>query len=1163
MENNPDFACNQSLQQQAFEALFDNGQLVCLQRSVDDPAPVFFPFPFAKPQYQQIATKQFVTLNPFKGGTIKRLKANISHRQSFTVEQDYISKKLQGRWFEKVLGEATVAVFSGNKSIHFHCRIAEEIDPATEAEVKELLCKAFPFVDYSVINDITKLCRTPGAIRNDRKAKDVEQTIFYVGQRFSLQDFIVRLRQATTGITKRLATDSTGYARGFFVCCQDGHYQTKEQVLTGYELAGKHIPSLPETLHELKTCGYPISKENLVLQALLEKPYVNEVLDDALKILETMPEKTAPKPILLDTATEIKSVSQKEKLGNAQENAMAAWIDTNLRKVDLLAVLEKYYSVKKITARSNSHHSFCCPFHDDKKPSGFISTNKNGIQMVHCKSDYCSISGHSQTAIGVEMLQGKNFKEAVISLFGYFPAFCRECGTEIKFENNKPVNLDGTPHQCKNYKPKQRKKQRQKEEMPIEVDLTRPRPQVTAIEKKTIEEALAQAMQSKSKSAAILAPTGGGKTTEAQKIILERLKVRKQTVYSTKDKATLFDFWEILKQKVPSEDKKFLQIISHDTSSKIADDTLVVLTHQTYNTRKGFSPYHFSAMLWMEGKDPDGNKRNPLVILDEIQAYCENQRKTFSRGGKYTERRFKDHDKARKELLQQCPMFSGRGNCSMCRQSTKNYLYPTSTGILELKTWIDGKTGTDAKPVELPTEQISQQAQHNTMFVEEIKQEQIGGLRFYHSKQLPDSPVTLESVWKDFMRFAYKPKRYIARPIEKESKKPVDWQELKREFEIAEYETNSQAEQNRMKAEIRKKYIPPSLPCEVENYEFMDTTSLRFIEKHAEKVIMLGATLRPDQQEFLAFCCPGMETYRVTESKQKLDELAIIVYRKKFDYVKTTKQGKEVTLKPILDALDDGKKILAFTPKKEHAKQIYQEFPRDYPVAILNGEDTTIDQKHSDYRIGLTWEFGPLGAGVNRPKDFVALADAAVYLPRIAYGHDGKITEQSIQDGYRWKAEDTLEQCGGRILRRDKDGLQRKVIILHNVAEINPDVARVAKNWQAMVKTPIKILTVNDSQEYLLENVVTYLEEGKFLQTTEEEYTKAGLAGKKLHEITPAKRELVRIPKEAKEQKRREEVERLAKDGFSWREVVRKLNLHRYPNQFRAYYEIYTKNNKS
>ena len=145
-------------------------------------------------------------------------------------------------------------------------------------------------------------------------------------------------------------------------------------------------------------------------------------------------------------------------------------------------------------------------------------------------------------------------------------------------------------------------------------------------------------------------------------------------------------------------------------------------------------------------------------------------------------------------------------------------------------------------------------------------------------------------------------------------------------------------------------------------------------------------------------------------------------------------------------------------------------------------------------------------------------------------------------------------------MRRSKTGLQRKAIILHNVSDINPDVARVAKNWQPMVETPIKILVVNESQEYLLENVVTYLEEGNFLKATEEDYTKAALTGKKSNQVFGKKRELVKIPKADREQNRCKQIAELAKSGFAWREVVNKLHLHRYPKQFLEYNQIYKQN---
>ena len=153
-----------------FETLFANGQVICFQHSVKS-APVFLTYPFDE---KQAGAFQFFCLNPFKESASVRRASEVLYRQGFTVEMDCCSLDLQREYFQKRLGKPSIAVFSGNKSVHNHVVIETPISDEQEKEIVSLFKRAFPFADWKVLADKARLCRVPGAIRENGERQSVE-----------------------------------------------------------------------------------------------------------------------------------------------------------------------------------------------------------------------------------------------------------------------------------------------------------------------------------------------------------------------------------------------------------------------------------------------------------------------------------------------------------------------------------------------------------------------------------------------------------------------------------------------------------------------------------------------------------------------------------------------------------------------------------------------------------------------------------------------------------------------------------------------------------------------------------------------------------------------------------------------------------------------------
>ena len=94
-------------------------------------------------------------------------------------------------------------------------------------------------------------------------------------------------------------------------------------------------------------------------------------------------------------------------------------IRKNLRNFDLLSFLQGKYDLQKVKESSKSI-TFRCPFHEDKTPSAWIKSDKNGIQRVHCSSPGCKLKeAGGQDAIGIlTTMEGISFKDACQILFG-------------------------------------------------------------------------------------------------------------------------------------------------------------------------------------------------------------------------------------------------------------------------------------------------------------------------------------------------------------------------------------------------------------------------------------------------------------------------------------------------------------------------------------------------------------------------------------------------------------------------------------------------------------------------------------------------------------------------------------------------------------------------
>jgi hypothetical protein len=690
-----------------------------------------------------------------------------------------------------------------------------------------------------------------------------------------------------------------------------------------------------------------------------------------------------------------------------------------------------------------------------------------------------------------------------------------------------------------------------------------------AIEMPSIETAIAAIKASKKKANVLLSPTGSGKSTICGAILAERLRAGQYTIFGSNIKEDLNQFAETyLFPLLTEKETARVQIICRGADTKINDSTWLVLTHKTLLTRKGFSMYHYAALLWLGKKTSKKEWRNAWLLIDECQAYLRNQIITADKGGRVIEKRFKDHNITRLEIISKCLATANRGNCSQCWLCEKNFLYADTNGIIDVRTYIEGKTGEDYQPFKFPEFKVCKSARFKTLLIEEIEKTTQPFKRFYTSQRVGEQEAAnYEEIFADLLKCAFAPRGYTFSPVNRATGQPVKWEELRTEYEIAENTSDNEKILDKARKDIKKRHAMPAATCAVTAYHFQDMSSLRYAYQHAGKIILLGATMRQDEVALLKACCPDVEFYRVRESKHTLDELLVTIFRPKLAIVKeeTKKKkviNKTVAIQPIIDSLPKGTRAIIFMPKKEQATELFLSFPKGYPVSLLKGDSTQADYRNEERenRIGITWELGPLGFGANRPKDFWGIIEVEIFLPIIAHGHGADITQEKVDAGHRYKAEDTLIQCGGRELRILPGLLNRKVITLHNTEKITPSLDTIRQEWQGMVKTPIKFLVVDESQEYLTKAVTQYYQDGTLPEQTEAEFIKDKLAEKAKREMSETERASLDTPEAKAEYERKRDEMKLEKtlkrliskgrnlkeQGKTWGEIYVLLNLIRH-----------------
>jgi hypothetical protein len=436
MENNPFLEHSKNLTQllsqaEAFSALFTDGQVICFQETEKDKSPLFLTYPFK--ELPPAKYRRYV-LNPFQPGSDRRLKANLLYQQGFTIEQDCISIQMQRAWFADIIGQATVANFSGNKSMHYHCLFGQ-LTKEQASELAELLKRAFFSADWQLLDDAVHMGRTPGATRENGK----EQSIDYIGTRLDAATAIARLKEKTTGITAHAQIANT-----FSCALARGSYGSLADVENGN---GPKLPSVWQAMKNMLENGYTIGKDSWEYKTLAE---IFQARQELLPMsLDALIEKAKEKlPAMIEAEQDAQLAQIRMPTRHAKENT---W---KYRTAEAMqGQWQNFYEQHGITKIKMSSQvgwvkGYTDGRHKNKTP-GFAFNLTTGFFHDFYTGEKGFPQEFLQKYQSMEIEQAWLFlaEQAKVEPRNY--TTCQYCGKgELFWENSRLHEKSGEPHQC-------------------------------------------------------------------------------------------------------------------------------------------------------------------------------------------------------------------------------------------------------------------------------------------------------------------------------------------------------------------------------------------------------------------------------------------------------------------------------------------------------------------------------------------------------------------------------------------------------------------------------------------------------------------------------------------------------------------------------------------
>ena len=467
-------------------------------------------------------------------------------------------------------------------------------------------------------------------------------------------------------------------------------------------------------------------------------------------------------------------------------------------------------------------------------------------------------------------------------------------------------------------------------------------------------------------------------------------------------------------------------------SIQIGKNIKGVITHHSYLLRKGISSLHYSFLKWIK----DGQA---YVIIDEVDALIDSSTMQLQKGARYKARKSRGEKEATYIKLNQCPKFARNGNCRNCffaeyqRYENNDFSIP----IIDTRRKLTSEEFENQKNLEWPDFTYSDEVVLQNRIVARQIENHSGSLHEKNYKYILKDEETLdfgESI-RDIADSAMNPTEYVEYPYFRSTGEMItDPQNIdpKKEHDV----------------------VYPSTPCGVKTLSFRDMSVFAYLSRYAAKVRMLSARVSQNKKEFIKGVFSDVKMEKLTESRNKIDELLVISCDEKMKVIESKKDCKL-----WFDEIEDIAKTLIFFPKKKVAKDFFKSIVKHKNIGFYeDGYVGTYNERllEGKWRALSTYSRGALGRGINLGEYRVNIVDAEIYKPTICYNLSEYTTEE-IEKLIEDDRIDIVYQNSGRILRGNEG---RKLIVLHQCQK------RVA-DWLVQ---EIRPMVRNDIQRAHFEN---------------------------------------------------------------------------------------------
>lgn len=583
---------------------------------------------------------------------------------------------------------------------------------------------------------------------------------------------------------------------------------------------------------------------------------------------------------------------------------------------------------------------------------------------------------------------------------------------------------------------------------------------------------IADIMRSKHKFILLEAPTGSGKSHESALFFLECISKEIPVVFAGSNKVEIEQFWDYVCEIAKVEDvrKVNTQVIMRDEISKsddteidisIADNTLGIITHHGYLLRKGLSDRFYSLHVWCE-------KKKPVGLIDEADHMIEKATWNIPMRARYTFRKSKGEAFGRYVRRNSCPLANKSGNCSNCTMSRAQTYeandYHTFQ-IFDQNKISENDFGSEASSFDWPEFITKNEVVLKDRIVAKSIEKHDSYVRQKSYKYIisEDEEISAQDSIMDLVECMDFPTIYQEFAVFGDTKERIN-------------EPGNVVDENN-----KHRVIPPNGVCEVPVLSGRDMGGFELLRRNFSKVVYLSARFSETKKSFLKKVHgDDLKEFKVTESKQKIDQLMIVNYSEKLQLIERQSKHKKMFYHEINQILVDGKpaKTLAFLPKKSDAEDVFRNIPKDEPTGFYKEDRVNVDEKfvEGQYSALISYSRGPIGRAINLGQYYLATIDTKIYKPAVAYNLQD-LTVEEIETQMEDDRLDNVYQNAGRIIR----GHGRKALLLYNSDAQLADW--LAKELKIMVNQEIVRTDFHNDQCYPKQCVVKWLMKNEVCKT--------------------------------------------------------------------------------